>query len=809
MSHEGWPIPPGILWRGGAAAAGAAIVILAPQPNTAHAEADGQGAPAEPAAEAEVEMYSGIAVVNPRGVDSDVAGESAEQDDAAIVDEQEVADPVVDTSDIVSGDAVFITTFATPDELSYQPVISEQAFPQTTPISPASTLQGAATDQATTQRPVTVQTNAPAIVSVGSDGAVNVQIIGEASQASTQPLPTEPNTPTPDIPASVPVPETSPTPQTTPQPETNPASTTTESVGTAYVDYLAAHPSPAIPDSILEVKEQTDAIKNSSEKIAARTEAYKGYTDWLMSVVEPTAEGYEAFKQSGVNITATDVFSDERPVNEGKTITPTCTVTHLMAGNPGSVEQFAQQMKWNVQFAAFHDGVIYQTTPYANTLAYHAAGVNSRCIGIENAGFDVLDLTPQQVESNIYFELWLSEKFGFNLTRDVEAIEASPVDGSGDFMPDKHALDATTVYGHADVDDVYNDHPTGKIDPPTFFMNAFYEKLDAFRTSLLTGRTQRLTVGTGTAQFMQSYVGGTAETLQSVGAGVSAPTLQEARTSYLQALMSTPVLTQEQLALRNDATAAGMSAPGSYIPSSYPTPTTTPSKAPSPSPATDPASGEQAPAPDIQDVPDGIVALLSQSTLNDTAITPEQAYANSANARMNGGTLDADAAFGPVIPDKDVYAILRGDDRTVVEAGVMTAISMRETALHEDAVGDLGDKPEAGFNDDVMASFGPFQVRYVGTEDPLRDPQRNLRTITAILDASQIYEIEGSDPWEVIMPGALTEDSIFEAIRLPERDLGDKRASFDIRMRQIDKQIFAMVQTEEPLVQQALAEEGT
>lgn len=259
------------------------------------------------------------------------------------------------------------------------------------------------------------------------------------------------------------------------KPVVNDGPVSVPSEGISYPQYLTATPVARTPERIERVKQQTDGIQDQHEKVAARMDLYKEHAEWLFSSFTPTRAGYEAFVRSGINQEYTDVFGNKRPLDQNKTIDPSCTVVHWMAGRPESVEDFAAQMTHNVQAALMPGGRLYQVAPKINSLTWHAAGANNTCVGIEVWGFDSLDWDPAMAETLTYWLMYLHDTYDMPFERDIEAIEQTPLDVYGDYTPSLHMLGHD--YGHKEVDRLLATNPVGKIDPSTFTMNLLYKKV--------------------------------------------------------------------------------------------------------------------------------------------------------------------------------------------------------------------------------------------------------------------------------------------------------------------------------------------
>lgn len=245
-----------------------------------------------------------------------------------------------------------------------------------------------------------------------------------------------------------------------------------------------------------------------------------------------------------------------------------------------------------------------------------------------------------------------------------------------------------------------------------------------------------------------------------------------------------------------------LSLPGTSPSSAEPTDVVSP-----PASKTTPEAGDTNEPPVIMgydDLPLEIQQLIGPELSVDNGVTPEQAFERSSKSVMYGGPLNFDQALGPVIPLDDMFTLLEYFGMNQVDAGVISAFSTRETGRHEDAAGDLGDHPEEGLQPENKPSYGPAQMMDLHNGDPLRDPASNLSPIQAIRNAAEMYGIAGGDPWEVVPPKVLTEESLFQAIRLPDRDLGDKREAFDASMRVIARDVMAMIQVTQPKIDAVL-----
>ena len=82
--------------------------------------------------------------------------------------------------------------------------------------------------------------------------------------------------------------------------------------------------------------------------------------------------------------------------------------------------------------------------------------------------------------------------------------------------------------------------------------------------------------------------------------------------------------------------------------------------------------------------------------------------------------------------------------------------------------------------------------------------QQNLMPSEALSNMLDLYGVAGLQPWLSTLPSTLTEDALFEATRLPTRDMSPEgRASFDARMRTLAGQMMDIVETYEPLLTQS------
>lgn len=75
----------------------------------------------------------------------------------------------------------------------------------------------------------------------------------------------------------------------------------------------------------------------------------------------------------------------------------------------------------------------------------------------------------------------MSQALDYPLIRDVAAIEQSPIDKYGDFVPSADVIRATTYLTHKSVDRVFANDPVGKVDPPEYMANWMYVKIAEFR----------------------------------------------------------------------------------------------------------------------------------------------------------------------------------------------------------------------------------------------------------------------------------------------------------------------------------------
>lgn len=136
-----------------------------------------------------------------------------------------------------------------------------------------------------------------------------------------------------------------------------------------------------------------------------------------------------------IDTTKKDTFNIGPDGNKRPTITPTGVVLHWTAGSQNdTVDEFIEGIKSNkacgelgcsVQFFVDGKGKIYQLVDPINTLAAHAAGANSCCIGIEIAGRgeDDLEGNAGQKQSVINLTAYLVSRFDMQTTPDVAGLK--------------------------------------------------------------------------------------------------------------------------------------------------------------------------------------------------------------------------------------------------------------------------------------------------------------------------------------------------------------------------------------------------
>lgn len=211
-------------------------------------------------------------------------------------------------------------------------------------------------------------------------------------------------------------------------------------------------------------------------------------------------------------------------------------------------------------------------------------------------------------------------------------------------------------------------------------------------------------------------------------------------------------------------------------------------------------SPEAVPTTPAPEVTHNVAPLLSESYTSYVPRTPEVAIAQSQLSPVNGGTASYETAYGPAIQQSDVYLLLRSKGANPTLAATLTVIAGRESGFRPGAVGDI-------VNDTQTPSVGLGQIMHLtarGDTSEYRDMQQNLIPSEALSNMLDLYGAAGLQPWLSTLPSALTEDALFEATRLPKRDMSpEARASFDARMRTLAGQMMEVVATYEPLLTQS------
>jgi hypothetical protein len=200
------------------------------------------------------------------------------------------------------------------------------------------------------------------------------------------------------------------------------------------------------------------------------------------------------------------------------------------------------------------------------------------------------------------------------------------------------------------------------------------------------------------------------------------------------------------------------------------------------------------------EVTQNIAPLLSESYTSYVPRTPDVAIAQSLLSPVNGGTASYETAYGPAITQSDVYVLLRSKGADPTLAATLTVIAGRESGFRPGAVGDI-------VNDTQTPSVGLGQIMNLnsrGDGAPYRDIQQNLIPSEALSNMLELNSVAGLQPWLSTLPTTLTEDSLFEATRLPTREMSpENRAVFDERMRTLSRQMMEIVATYEPLLTQS------
>jgi hypothetical protein len=104
-----------------------------------------------------------------------------------------------------------------------------------------------------------------------------------------------------------------------------------------------------------------------------------------------------------------------------------------------------------------------------------------------------------------------------------------------------------------------------------------------------------------------------------------------------------------------------------------------------------------------------------------------------------------------------------------------------------------------------MPSYGLFQIRDLGDGNALRDAQSNLDPRKAAQNAYALYRQSGLGPWESDLPTTLSVDALYEAVRLPSRQMdSEQRAAVNQRALSIAEQVLTITTNIRPSVDTAM-----
>lgn len=600
------------------------------------------------------------------------------------------------------------------------------------------------------QAPISITTNAASHIEIGADGAISIDVT--ATPDSTQSTVT--------VTDSSVAHNSEQTVQAQPSIAVAPSEQQTVSAETTpplsnYSVYTATMQAAPEPVTVTNLK---DVSVYESGGLLKRSAAYQEKMSWLKqnTTTYVTPAAYNAFVANGINtsLSSEDIFGPELPHTKLSDVQ--CYTMHWMAGDVTDPKLAAEAMlnrdvKANVQLMTMPDGTPYLITGAIDDKAFHAGAANNWCVGNEIAGEDLLDFTPQQTLSNIMITVLLHRQYGMPLVRDIATIEAQPINMYGDFVPIPRSQpdDFVGPIGHLEVEDAH------KLDPTVMYVNYVYEQAVILNQQLNESQQQGTVLQPPQAEDnTEAPINELARVPQQTAAGQLS----------ISQLLQQPILTQQQADLLARAEQHGFVA-DVYTPNyELPTPPIQPT-----------------PLPDTPEQQNGvnISAHLSAAAISYEVRDPVIALQTSSQSKQNGGTLNYEQAFGPALTEGDVYLYLRNAGATHQEAVILTAISARETGLRPGAVGDLKVKDGA-----FLPSYGLFQIRDLKDGNPQRDPAANLDPQKAAVNALAMLRQNGAGPWESQLPFEVTVQSVFEAIRLPNRTIND-RIAFDERMRAI------------------------
>lgn len=612
------------------------------------------------------------------------------------------------------------------------------------------------------ETPIQITTNAAAVVSIDSTG-IKVEVTGNPQTTN---LPSN----NPQVSAEQPASNS-----TSPSIPENASASPEILSASSYREYLGTMQASSSPQDVVNL--QSVSVYDG-DGLLRRSAAYESKMTWLNEntpqYVTPAA--YAAFTDNGIDksLAGENIFAPELPGTKLSSLE--CYTMHWTAGITDDPKRAAEMMlarerTANVQLMTMQDGVPYLITETLDTKAFHAGAANNTCVGNEIVGNDLLDFTPQQTLSNIFLTVYLHREFGMPLFRDIDKIEGQPRNQYGDYTPLDYGDDLSGPIGHVEVPDSH------KLDPTVMYVNFVYEQA-VLLNNMLDG--QSTTTETLPEHPMQS-TGNTIQTLSYINDNTT-PTLGGLSIAYL---LSQPVLTADQAELVDRSEASGFTAPQTAIPTNSGGTTVNQPVAPPASPET---------------VTTNAQALLSPQAQNYIPVPAAIALERSKNSRMNGGDLSFEEAYGQPLAVTDIYIYLRSAGANHTEALTLTAVAMRETGLRPASVGDL-----TAHDGVVMPSYGLFQIRDLGDGNEQRNPEANLNPMLAAQNAYAIYLQSGLKPWESTLPAELTEDAVYEAVRLPNRDLpASDRQRVNERARVIARQVITEVNAIQPSVEVAM-----
>ncbi len=191
-------------------------------------------------------------------------------------------------------------------------------------------------------------------------------------------------------------------------------------------------------------------------------------------------------------------------------------------------------------------------------------------------------------------------------------------------------------------------------------------------------------------------------------------------------------------------------------------------------------------------------ALLSPEAQNYQVRTRAEVDAAVEVNGYRSGNLDVERAYGPAISYNDIYVLERFAGHSPIEAFLFTGIAGRESSARPASAGD--------FHNGHDGSYGLHSIlTYNDKPNPLRDPTTNLSPWNNTLNAREMYLQSGLSPWETKDISEISEEQLYDAIRLGHRNNGrGEGASFEEHCRKAAQQAYAAYLQMEPLVSQAL-----